>query len=169
MSYSSRVNLVGAAITILSLGVAPIAIAQDISTSDIVALIAEMEYHTNQGNVEALVNVIDPEASFAIASEIGIEPALVRIANLETFFAKGFEGVESHRVNLAIDDIEIEGSVATVTGTTVDRSVQDGLETISHLSWTNVIERQEDDLKVIQWRSRMTGYSIREVESSGDL
>ncbi|MGK7910432.1 MAG: hypothetical protein AB4050_02960 [Synechococcus sp.] len=169
MRYSPRVNLVGAAISMLSLGVAPIAIAQDISESDIVALIAEMEYHTNQGNVEALVNVIDPEANFGIASEIGIEPALVRIANLETFFANGFEGVESHRVNLAIDDIEIEGSVATVTGTTVDRSVQDGLETISHLSWTNVIERQEDDLKVIQWRSRMTGYSIREVESAGDL
>ena len=168
MSHPSRLKLAFAAIGILSLGLAPSAIAQDITETDIVALIAEMEYHTNQGNVEALVDVIDPEASFAIASEIGDEPALVRIDNIETFFANGFEGVDSYRVNLAIDEIEIEGEVATVTGTTIDRSVQDGIETISNLSWTNVIELQEDELKVIQWRSRLTGYSARQLESADD-
>ena len=142
----------------------PAAFADEITESDIVALIAEMEYHTNQGNVDELVSYIDPDASFAIASDIGEEPALTRIANLQTFFANGFEGLDSHRIGLTIDTIDIEGDVATVTGTTIDRSTQAGLETVSTLVWTNIIERQDDELKVIQWRSRMTGYAVREVE-----
>ena len=45
-----------------------------------------MEYHTNQGNVDELVKYIDKDASIALASEVGVVPALVRIENLRTFF-----------------------------------------------------------------------------------
>ena len=161
-SVSWAISILGVA----SWGVIPSkAIAQAaILETDIVAFIAEMEYYTNQGNVDALVTYIDPDASFEIASDIGVEPALVRISNLNAFFANGFEGLESHDIDVDVENIEIEGQVATVTGKTVDRSIREGLETVSRLTWTNVIELQEGELKVIQWRSRMTGYAVREVE-----
>ena len=137
---------------------------EHISEKDIVTFIAEMEYYTNEGNVDELLNYIDADASFAIASEIGVEPALVRIDNLDTFFSKGFEGVDSYDLDLNIDTISIEGQAATVTGTTTDRSVQEGIETVSTMEWRNVIEEQDGELQVIQWESRMTGYTVREIE-----
>ena len=135
-----------------------------ISEQDVVTLISKMEYYTNQGNVEQLLKYIDKDVSIAIASEIGVEPALVRIANLKTFFSKGFENIDSFELDLDINEIMIEEQVATVTGTTIDRSVKGNIETISNLLWRNVIEEQDGELKIIQWESRITGYSIREIE-----
>ena len=137
---------------------------EPILEKDIVTFISEMEYYANEGNVDELLKYIDADASFAIASKIGVEPALVRIDNMETFFARGFEGVDSYDLDLNIDTIAIEGQVATVTGTTVDRSVKGDIETVSTMAWRNVIEEQDGELQVIQWESRMTGYAVREIE-----
>ncbi len=148
------------------LGIDPhMAIAQEtISEVDIVTFISKMEYYTNEGNVDQLVKYIDKDASLAIASEIGVEPALVRIDNLRTFFNNGFEGLDNYKIDLNIDSIAIEGQVATVTGTTVDRSVKGNIETISNILWRNVIEMQDGELKIIQWESRINGYSVRAIE-----
>ena len=141
------------------------AIAQSkISEMDIVTFISQMEYHTNQGNVDELVKYIDQDASIAIASEVGVEPALVRIENLRTFFDNGFQGVDNYEIDLKINDIVIEDQVATVTGTTVDRSVTGNLETTSNLMWRNVIEVKDGEMKIIQWESIINGYSVRMIE-----
>ena len=65
---------------------------------------------------------------------------------------------------LDINEIMIEEQVATVTGTTIDRSVKGNIETISNLLWRNVIEKQDGELKIIQWESRINGYSVRAIE-----
>ena len=123
-----------------------------------------MEYHTNQGNVDELVKYIDEDASFAIASEVGVEPALVRIENLRTFFDNGFKDVDSYEIDLKINEIVIEDQVATVTGTTVDRSIKGNLETVSNLLWRNVIEVKDGEMRIIQWESIINGYSVRMIE-----
>lgn len=144
---------------------APQAIAQStISEIDIVTFISQMEYHTNQGNVEELIKYIDQDASIAIASEVGVEPALVRIENLRTFFDNGFKDVDSYEIDLKINEIVIEGQVATVTGTTVDHSIQGNVETVSNLLWRNVIEMKEEEMRIIQWESIINGYSVRMIE-----
>ena len=141
------------------------AIAQEaISEIDIVNFISKIEYYTNKGNVDQLVKYIDEDASIAIASEIGVEPALVRIENFRTFFDNGFEGLDSYEIDLDIDSIAIESQVATVTGTTVDHIVKGNIETISNILWRNVIEVQDGELKIIQWESRINGYSVRAIE-----
>ncbi len=147
----------------------PAAIAQEtISEVDIVTFISKMEYYTNEGNVDELVKYIDEDASLAIASEIGVEPALVRIDNLRTFFNNGFEGLDNYKIDLNIDSIAIEGQVATVKGTTVDRSVKGNIETISNILWRNVIEMQDGELKIIQWESLINGYSVRAIKQEDE-
>ncbi|MGK7894209.1 MAG: hypothetical protein AB4372_11420 [Xenococcus sp. (in: cyanobacteria)] len=135
-----------------------------ISEMDIVTFISQMEYHTNQGNVEELVKYIDQDASIAIASEVGVEPALVRIENLRTFFDNGFQDVDSYEIDLKINEIVIEDQVATVTGTTVDHSIKGNVETVYNLLWRNVIEMKEGEMKIIQWESIINGYSVRMIE-----
>ncbi len=143
----------------------PQAIAQEpISEMDIVTFISQMEYHTNQGNVDELIQYIDKDASIAIASKVGVVPALVRIENLRTFFDNGFKDVDSYEIDLKINEIEIEDQVATVTGTTVDRSTKGNLETVSNLLWRNIIEVKDGEMRIIQWESIINGYSVRMIE-----
>ena len=158
------VNLAISNAIVLGIDLAQTIAQEALSDIDIVTFISKIEYHTNEGNVEQLVKYIDEDASIAIASEIGVEPALVRIENFRTFFDNGFEGLDSYEIDLDIDSIAIEGQVATVTGTTVDRIVKGNIETISNLLWRNVIEMQDGELKIIQWESRITDYSVRSIE-----
>ena len=168
-SINKKNSLIYAVLSLANLMIwgmnSPLAIAQSkISETDIVTFISQMEYHTNQGNVDELVKYIDEDASFAIASEVGVAPALVRIENLKTFFDNGFKGVDSYEIDLKINEIEIEEQVATVTGTTVDRSIKGNLETVSNLRWRNVIEVQDGEMRIIQWESTINGYSVRIIE-----
>ena len=168
-SIGQKISLICATFSLSNLMIwslnLPNAIAQEtISEMDIVTFISQMEYHTNQGNVDELVKYIDKDASFAIASEVGVEPALVRIENFKTFFNNGFQDVDSYEIDLKIDEIVIEGQVATVTGTTIDRSIKGNLETISNLLWRNVIEVTDGEMRIIQWESTINGYSVRIIK-----
>ena len=88
----------------------------------------------------------------------------MRIENFTTFFNNGFQDVDSYEIALKIDEIVIEGQVATVTGKTVDRSIKGNLETISNLLWRNVIEVTDGEMRIIQWESTINGYSVRMIE-----
>ena len=82
----------------------------------------------------------------------------------ELFFDNGFKDFDSYEIDLKINEIEIEDQVATVTGTTVDRSTKGNLETVSNLLWRNIIEVKDGEMRIIQWESIINGYSVRMIE-----